>query len=171
MALRNYLLRGLRWMPVAALGLSVGLAMAQANEDETLYYGGSMLSQQEQTRFQERLRAAESLEERQRIQAEHRNLIRQRAQEQGFNPDGIYGYQMMTPEQRQQYHQRMQELRTTEERLRFREEHRQQMQQQILERNRGDQLRGGQMRNRPTPGGKGKSPGSGGASGQGGGRG
>ena len=75
--------RGLRLLPVAALCLSIGLAQAQNVADEERFYGGSMFSQQERDQFRQRLRDAGSLEERQRIQAEHQNLMRQRA-EQGM---------------------------------------------------------------------------------------
>ena len=102
-----------------------------------------MLSQQERDQFQRQMREARTLEERQRIQAEHQNIMRQRAGERGFNPDGIYGYPMMNQQQRRDYHQRMQGLGSAEERQRFRQEHRQQMRQQILHQRRGQGGQGG----------------------------
>lgn len=149
MASVSWITRGLRFMPVAALCLSIGLAQAQSPDVEEWLYGGPMFSQQERDQFRQRLRDADSLEARQRIQAEHRNLMRQRAEQRGFDPDGIYGYPMMNRQQRREYHQRMQGLDSLEERQRFRQQHRDQMRQQILQQQRNSRGQGGgHMKNR-----------------------
>ncbi|MBB3183695.1 hypothetical protein FHR95_001249 [Halomonas fontilapidosi] len=147
--------RGLRLLPVAALCLSIGLAQAQNVADEERFYGGSMFSQQERDQFRQRLRDAGSLEERQRIQAEHQNLMRQRAEQRGFDPDGIYGYPMMNQQQRREYHQRMQGAGSDAERQRLREEHRQQMRQQILRQQRSPRGQGGGRMMKQGGGGRG----------------
>lgn len=46
----------------------------------------------------------------------------------------VYGWQLMTPEERAAYHDRMRSLRTLEERQRFRDEHHQQMARRAKER-------------------------------------
>ncbi|PRY71769.1 hypothetical protein [Halomonas ventosae] len=143
MASISLITRGLRLLPVAALCLSIGLAQAQNVADEERFYGGPVLDQQERDRFQQRLRDADSLEERQRIQTEHRNLMRQRAEQRGFDPDGIYGYPMLNQQQRREYHQRMQGAGSDAERQRIRQEHRQQMRQQILRQQRSPRGQGG----------------------------
>lgn len=143
MASVSWITRGLRLLPLAALCLSIGIAEAQNVAEEERLYGGPMLNQQERDQFQQRLRDADSLEERQRIQSEHRNLMRQRAEQRGFDPDGVYGYPMMNQQQRREYHQRMQGLDSREERQRFRQEHRQQMRQQILQQQRSPRGQGG----------------------------
>ncbi|MDR9440966.1 MAG: hypothetical protein RI841_15920 [Halomonas sp.] len=155
MASVSFITRGLRLLPVAALCLSIGLAEAQNVADEERLYGGPMFNQQERDQFQQRLRNAASLKERQRIQAEYRNLMRQRAEQRGFDPDGIYGYPMMDPQQRRDYHQRMQEAGSDAERQRIRQEHRQQMRQQILRQQRNPHGKGGGRRMHQGSGGRG----------------
>lgn len=158
MATPRLIRRYLRLLPVALLGLSIGLAQAQNVADEERLYGGPILSQQERDQFQQQMREARTLEERQRIQAEHQRFMRQRAGERGFDPDGIYGFPMMNQQQRRDYHQRMQGAGSDAERQRLRQEHRQQMRQQILHQRRGQgggQGGGGRMMNQGGGGGRG----------------
>lgn len=156
MASISFITRGLRLLPVAALCLSIGVVQAQNVADEERLYGGPMLDQQERDQFQQQMREARTLEERQRIRAEHQNLMRQRAEQRGFDPDGIYGYPMMNQQQRRAYHQRMQGAGSDAERQRIRQEHRQQMRQQILRQQRSPGGQGGgRMMNQGGGGGRG----------------
>ena len=143
MATPRFIRHSLKLLPVALLGLSIGLAQAQNVADEERLYGGPMLNQQERDQFQQQIREARTLEERQRIQAEHQRFMRQRAEERGFDPDGIYGFPMMNQQQRRDYHQRMQGAGSDAERQRIRQEHRHQMRQQILQQQRSPRGQGG----------------------------
>ncbi|TDR54388.1 hypothetical protein DFP85_107161 [Halomonas ventosae] len=169
MASISLITRGLRLLPVAALCLFIGLAQAQSVADEERLYGGPMLNQQERDQFQQQMREARTLEERQRIQAEHQSLMRQRAEQRGFDPDGIYGYPMMNQQQRREYHQRMQGAGSDAERQRIRQQHREQMRQQILQQQRSPRGQGGGGQGGQGGGGHGGGQGSGRMMNQGGG--
>lgn len=155
MATPRLVRRSLRLLPVALLGLTIGLAQAQDTRLEERLYGGPMFSQQEREQLQREMREASTLEERRRIQAEHQTLMRQRAEERGFDPDGIYGYPMMNQQQRREYHQRMLGAGSDAERQRIRQEHRQQMREQILHQRRGQGGQGGGGRMMNQGGGRG----------------
>ncbi|MFO7647428.1 hypothetical protein [Halomonas sp. 3H] len=120
-------------LPVAVLSLSVGLAQAQDADLEESLYGRQMTTQQERDQIRQRLQSTRSFEERQQIHNEYQQMIRQRAMERGFEPDGIYGRQMMNPQERRDFAERMQGARSPEERQRLQAEHRQQMRQRIME--------------------------------------
>ncbi|AXY42505.1 hypothetical protein [Halomonas sp. JS92-SW72] len=126
-------------LPVAVLSLSVGLAQAQDADFEESLYGRQMTTQQERDQIRQRLHSTRSLEERQQIHSEYQQMIRQRAMERGFDPDGIYGRQMMDPQERRAFAERMQGAGSAEERQRIQAEHRQQMRQRIMEERGGRQ--------------------------------
>lgn len=74
----------------------------------------------------------------------------------------IYGRQLMTPDERREYHQKMRNLKTKEERQAFRQEHHQQMQARAKE-------KGVTLPDAPPPrgGGRGMGPQNGMGPGQG----
>lgn len=58
-----------------------------------------------------------------------------RTQDQGrVQPGNVYGWQLMTPAEREQYRQRMRQMSSPEARERFRAEHHRQMQERARER-------------------------------------
>ncbi len=118
----------------------MGLAQAQDADLEESLYGRQMTTQQERDQIRQRLQSTRSFEERQQIHNEYQQMIRQRAMERGFEPDGIYGRQMMNQQQRREFAERMQGARSAEERQRIQAEHRQQMRQRTME-ERGTQQR------------------------------
>jgi len=78
---------------LAALLLPAGFAGA-ANKIEPIY-GSQMMTQQERLEYRNRMRATNSVEERQQVRAEHHEMMKQRAQERGVtlpdNPPAMGG--------------------------------------------------------------------------------
>lgn len=66
----------------------------------------------------------------------------------------VYGWQLMTPQERTQYREKMRTLKTREERQAFRREHHKQMQERAKE-------RGVKLPDEPRPHGNGMGPGNG----------
>lgn len=99
--------------------------------------GSQLLTEEERQRFRDQMQQASGDEERQRIAAEHREMIQQRAEERGVDLSGdpMFGRQMMTREERMQYHEQMMNATSDEDRERIREEHREKMLQRARERN------------------------------------
>lgn len=136
-------------------GLLLGIAPALAQDaggpaDDAPVYGRQLMTQEEAQQYRERMRNADTAEERARIRAEHHQNMQARAREQGvelapmgerrgMGPGsrtdqgmgqgaGMYGQQLMTQQEMQQYRERMRNADTAEERARIRAEHRQDMQ-------------------------------------------
>ena len=55
----------------------------ERNQDNTAIYGGKLMTDQERNRYREQLRNAGSDEEREQLMMQHREMIEQRAAEQG----------------------------------------------------------------------------------------
>ncbi|MCL7743749.1 hypothetical protein LV476_02125 [Guyparkeria hydrothermalis] len=69
-----------------ASGLVVPLsASAQQMGDEMRVYGSELMTQQEQLEYRDRLREAQTLEERERIRQEHHDRMLDRARERGVD--------------------------------------------------------------------------------------
>ena len=111
---------------VAAALLLLAAPLALAQEDSVPIYGEELMSAQEQEEFRARNRALRTEEERRVLQEQHRKEMRTRARERGVDAP-IFGQRLMNREERAQHRARMRELRTGEERARFRAEHRQRM--------------------------------------------
>lgn len=88
-------------------------------------------------------------------------LDRDQSQDQLRTQDRIYGYQLMTQEERTQYRQRMRNATTAQERERIRMEHHKQMQERAKQ-------RGITLPDMPSPRGMGGHMGTGGGMGPGG---
>ena len=121
-----------------------------------------MLTQQERQQLRERVRSAGSEQERNQVRSEYQNTIRERARDLGVdapfgpqrdgagNRDGYQLAQMLSEQERLQFHQRMRGAGSEQERARIRTE----MQTMARERARemgidlpewyGERLRGGQ---------------------------
>ncbi len=111
----------------------------------------ALLSQSERDQFREKMRAAQSPEDRAAIQKQRRGLMEQRAKEKGITlPQAREGHghsgfgegrhgkgeraqQMLTPEERQQVRDRMHTAKTPEERAEIRKQTRATMEQRAKE--------------------------------------
>ncbi|MEJ2525904.1 MAG: hypothetical protein P8Y73_10095 [Desulfuromonadales bacterium] len=80
-------------MLVATAGFALaanqgGSGAAGAMHNEEMIYGSQMMTEQERLELRERMRAAETNEERERIRLEHHERMQERAKEQGLRlPD------------------------------------------------------------------------------------
>ncbi|MFO7965560.1 MAG: hypothetical protein R6U50_16670 [Desulfobacterales bacterium] len=80
------------------LTLSAGFASASDQErarerihmqEQTQIYGSRLMTPEERTQFHERMRAAETEQDREQIRNEHHEMIQERAKERGITmPDG-----------------------------------------------------------------------------------
>lgn len=104
---------------------------ARLSDDDI--YGREVMSSQERDEYRMQLQAAVSAEERQRIEAQHRETVLARARAQGVDlappGKGIYGGALMSVEERNQYREQLRTMSSDEERRRFVAEHREAMQQ------------------------------------------
>jgi len=92
----------------------------------------TLLTDEERSRFRQQMQQATSDAERTRVRAEHRQQIRERAEEMGveIGPDGVStrsreAYmlgQMLTDQERLRFHEQMRQATSAEERERLREE-------------------------------------------------
>jgi hypothetical protein len=77
--------RSLLALPLALAGLAAaGAATRTLAQDEPIF-GRELMTEQERLAYRDRMRAARSEQERERIRAEHHALMRQRAQERGLD--------------------------------------------------------------------------------------
>lgn len=65
---------------------------------------------------------------------QQKDRVRDQTQEQVRQRDRIYGYELMTPQERNEYRQRMRAAQTEQEREKIRAEHHEQMQARAKER-------------------------------------
>jgi hypothetical protein len=93
-------------------------------------YGQYMLTTEEQARYREQLRTATNEQARIRVREQEQNTVRARAGELGVAaPDPIYGQQLMTEQEQQQYRDRVRAATGEQDRQRIQAEHRTQMQE------------------------------------------
>jgi len=145
---------GLGAMMIAAgLTMSMGAA-AQQMGAETPIYGSELMTQQERLEYRDRLRQAQTAEERERIRSEHHEQMTQRARDRGVSlPDmppgarGGMGSGAM-PGAGYDGRQRMEEQRM---------EHREQMQEQMEHRQRMQDSDGSDYRRGSGMGGGGRN--------------
>ena len=95
-------------------------------------YGSALMSQDELNQYRNRLQAANSAEERLQIQAQHEKQMQIRAKEQGKDlvPPGqgaVYGGELMTVQERNQYREQLRTLQSEEEKQQFMAQHRERM--------------------------------------------
>lgn len=69
-------------LPVAGLVLGLLLASGQALAEEAIY-GSQLMTAQERLEYQNKMRAAKTAEEREKVRAEHHDAIQARAKAQG----------------------------------------------------------------------------------------
>lgn len=93
-------------------------------------YGQYMLTTEEQARYREQLRTATNEQARIRVREQQQNTVQARARELGVPaPDPIYGQQLMTEQEQQQYRDRVRATTGEQDRQRIQSEHRAQMQE------------------------------------------
>ena len=100
--------------------------------DEDIY-GHELMSRDELDQYRIELRKHASADERKQFQHEHEERMRERAalQHQDLVPPGqgpIYGGNLMSVEERNEYRERLRLIESDEERARFKAQHREEMQ-------------------------------------------
>lgn len=101
-------------------------------KDEEIY-GHELMSREELNRYRNQLQQQQTAEDRERFQHEHEERMRERAATQGKDlvPPGqgpVYGGKLMSVEERNEYRERLRQIESEEERLRFEAQHREEMQ-------------------------------------------
>ena len=95
-------------------------------------YGSALMSQEELKQYRNQLTIMESEESRELYQAQHEAKMQERAQLQGKDlvPPGqgpIYGGELMTVQERNQYREQLRKMDSEDEREKFQAQHREQM--------------------------------------------
>ena len=95
-------------------------------------YGSALMSQEELKQYRNQLSNTESEESRELFQAQHEAKMQERAQLQGKDlvPPGqgpIYGGELMTVQERNEYREQLRHMDANEERDKFQAQHREQM--------------------------------------------
>lgn len=95
-------------------------------------YGSKLMSEEEMNQYRNQLENMETAQEREQFQARHEEKMQVRAQEQGKDlvPPGqgpIYGSELMTVQERNQYREQLRHLDSDEELQKFQAQHREQM--------------------------------------------
>jgi hypothetical protein len=102
-------------------------------------YAYQLMTPDERDAYRKQMEAAQTPEERAKIRDAHRAEMQKRAQAQGITLEGrggeprIYGGELMTPEERNAYAEKMRNAKTQDERLKLRDEHRAEMQKRAKE--------------------------------------
>jgi hypothetical protein len=100
-------------------------------KDEDIY-GSALMSEDELTQYRNQLMNMETVQTREKFQAQHEKAMQERAQKQGKDlvPPGqgpIYGGELMTVQERNQYREQLGQLESDEEREKYQAQHREQM--------------------------------------------
>ena len=103
-----------------------------ASLGDTDIYGNALMSQEELKQYRNQLSNTESEESRELFQAQHEAKMQERAQLQGKDlvPPGqgpIYGGELMTVQERNEYREQLRHMDANEERDKFQAQHREQM--------------------------------------------
>lgn len=99
--------------------------------DEDIY-GSALMSEEELKQYRNRLMNMETHEAREHFQAQHEGKMQERAQLQGEDlvPSGqgpIYGGELMTVQERNQYREQLRQMDSDEEREKFQARHQEKM--------------------------------------------
>lgn len=99
--------------------------------------GCQLMTAKEWQAFHQQMRNAETAAERQQLMAQHRAVMSQRAEQRGadFENRPIFGRQLMTREERDQYRKQLLEAKTDEEREAIRAQHHKDMLARARQRN------------------------------------
>jgi hypothetical protein len=95
-------------------------------------YGSAMMSEEELKQYRNQLMNMESVEAREQYQIKHEAKMQERAQLQGKDlvPPGqgpIYGGELMTAQERNEYREQLRHMDSDEEREKFQAQHQEQM--------------------------------------------
>lgn len=97
-------------------------------------YANALMTQEERDAYRKQLQDAKTPEERTKIRDTHRAEMQKRAEAQGLTLQGrsgqprMYGSDLMTPQERDAYIEKLRSAKTQDERLKLRDEHRAEMQ-------------------------------------------
>jgi hypothetical protein len=99
--------------------------------DEDIY-GSALMTEEELKQYRNQLMNRETVQAREQYQAQHEEMMQERAQKQGKDlvPPGqgpIYGGELMTVQERNQYREQLRHMDSDEEREKFQARHREQM--------------------------------------------
>ena len=99
--------------------------------DEDIY-GSALMSKEELKQYRNQLMNRETVQAREQYQAQHEEMMQKRAQKQGKDlvPPGqgpIYGGELMTVQERNQYREQLRYMDSDEDREKFQARHREQM--------------------------------------------
>lgn len=103
-------------------------------------YANQLLTPEERDAYRKQMQDAKTPEERAKIRDAHRAEMQKRAEAQGITLQGpsgqprMYGADLMTPQERDAYIEKMRAAKTPEERVKLRDEHRIEMQKRAQER-------------------------------------
>lgn len=118
--------------PPAAAQQSPGKAPQQSQPPRP--YANALMTQEERDAYRKQMQDAKTPEERTKIRDSHRAEMQKRAEAQGLTLQGrsgqprMYGSDLMTPQERDAYIEKMRSAKTQDERLKLRDEHRAEMQ-------------------------------------------
>ena len=106
---------------------------AASLRDEDIY-GNALMSAEEKKQYRNQLMQKETVQAREQFQAQHEETMQARAQRQGKDlvPPGqgpIYGGELMTVQERNQYREELRHMESDEDRAKFQAKHREQMEQ------------------------------------------
>jgi hypothetical protein len=97
-------------------------------------YANQLMTPEERDAYRKRIQEAKTPEERTKIRDAHRAEMQKRAEAQGLTLQGrsgeprMYGADLMTPQERDAYIEKLRAAKTPEERLKLRDDHRAEMQ-------------------------------------------
>jgi hypothetical protein len=97
-------------------------------------YANQLMTQEERDAYRKQMQDAKTPEERTKIRDAHRAEMQKRAEAQGLTLQGrsgqprMYGADLMTPQEREAYIEKLRSAKTQDERLKLRDEHRAEMQ-------------------------------------------
>lgn len=95
-------------------------------------YGSELMTEEEMNQYRKKYQSMSAAEERKQFQAQHEEQMRVRALQQGKDlvPPGqgpVYGGDLMTVQERNQYREQLRNLQSEEEKTQFMAQHREQM--------------------------------------------
>ena len=97
-------------------------------------YGSELMTKQERKQYRRELQDAKNEQARQEVRARHEEQMRERALQQGKDlvPPGqgpVYGGELMTVQERNEYRERLRSFDSEDARLRFQAQHKEMMKQ------------------------------------------
>ena len=126
---------GIATLPAAAQQTPPAAPSAQAQRP----YANALMTQEERDAYRKQMQDAKTPEERTKIRNAHRAEMQKRAEAQGLTLQGrsgqprMYGSDLMTPQEREAYLEKLRSAKTQDERLKLRDEHRAEMQKRAKE--------------------------------------